>query len=155
MRIVVMSDSHGRLSRLRRVFADQPEAEAYLFLGDGLKDWAQMQESYPDRRLIAVCGNCDGGTAVPAVRTETFGGVTVMMTHGHLYKVKYDLTALSLAARERSAAVALFGHTHQACEISDRGLQLVNPGSVGADGAYAVLDIGRHGVLTSLCHVTN
>ena len=49
----------------------------------------------------------------------------------------------------------LFGHTHQACEISDRGLQLVNPGSVGADGAYAVLDIGRHGVLTSLCHVTD
>ena len=69
MRIVVMSDSHGRLARLRWVFADQPEAEAYLFLGDGLKDWAQMQESYPDRRLIAVCGNCDGGTAVPAVRT--------------------------------------------------------------------------------------
>ena len=94
MRIVVMSDSHGRLARLRRVFADQPEAEAYLFLGDGLKDWAQMQESYPDRRLIAVCGNCDGGTAVPAVRTETFGGVTVMMTHGHLYKVKYQVHIL-------------------------------------------------------------
>ena len=153
MRIVVISDSHGRTRRLDRVFADQPQAEAYLFLGDGLPDWAQMEKKYPERRLLAVAGNCDGGTTVPSVRTEEFGGVRILLTHGHIYKVKYDLGTLALAARERGAQVALFGHTHRALECQDRELLLVNPGSVGADGSYAVLDIGRHGVLTSLCHV--
>lgn len=35
MRIVVMSDSHGRVDRVKQVIEQQSEAELFIFLGDG------------------------------------------------------------------------------------------------------------------------
>ena len=39
MRIVVMSDSHGRVDRVKQVIEQQSEAELFIFLGDGTKDF--------------------------------------------------------------------------------------------------------------------
>ena len=153
MRIVVMSDSHGRTGRLAQVFREQAEANWYLFLGDGERDWDEVTAQFPDRKTLAVAGNCDFCSQLPPCREEIFGGKRVFFTHGHLYKVKYDLYTLSCAARERGADIVLFGHTHVPLDTYDDGLTLVNPGSIGYDGSYAVMDVGRHGILTSLCRL--
>lgn len=153
MRIVVMSDSHGHVDRLARIFEKHPEANWYVFLGDGQRDWEEVIARYPERHTLAVAGNCDWSGDLPLMREEKCGGKRVFFTHGHLYKVKYDLYTLTCAARERGADVVLFGHTHQPLDCYDDGLTLVNPGSVRENGAYALMDLGSHGVLTSLCRI--
>ena len=67
----------------------------------------------------------------------------IFMTHGHIYGVKRDLTALTGAAKDAGAQLALFGHTHiQHMEERD-GLTLLNPGAAGRFGrsGYAVVEI--------------
>ena len=38
MRVVVLSDTHGRVERIKKVIEQQPQAELFIFLGDGLRD---------------------------------------------------------------------------------------------------------------------
>ena len=47
MRIVVMSDSHGRADRVKQVIEQQPQAELFIFLGDGLRDFRQAMRGVP------------------------------------------------------------------------------------------------------------
>ena len=47
MRIVVMSDSHGRVDRVKQVIEQQSEAELFIFLGDGTKDFHQAMRGVP------------------------------------------------------------------------------------------------------------
>ena len=153
MRILVMSDSHGHPDRLRQVFEAEPTANWYLFLGDGLRDFETVTGDYPDRHTMYVPGNCDLFSQMPLMREETFGTKRFFFTHGHFYDVKNGLYRLACAARERRADVVLFGHTHRPFHCVDDGLVMVNPGSVGQDGAYAVLELGRVGTAVTLCHL--
>ena len=41
MRVVVLSDTHGRVERIKKVIEQQPQAELFIFLGDGLRDFRQ------------------------------------------------------------------------------------------------------------------
>src|SRR5699024_9790785 len=42
------------------------------------------------------------------------GGLNILLTHGHLLRVKENLMTIQYAAREKEAEVLLFGHTHVA-----------------------------------------
>lgn len=42
--------------------------------------------------------------------------------------------------------IALFGHTHSTCNKTVDGVLLVNPGSIGRNGTYAVLKISEKDV---------
>jgi len=69
-------------------------------------------------------------------------GHTIFMTHGHQYRVKAGLDAVTEAARARGAVLLLFGHTHVPYCCVTEGLSIVNPGSIGMGGkTYAVLEI--------------
>ena len=57
-----------------------------------------------------------------------------------------ELEALSAEAQRRGAAVAMFGHTHEAlCRYED-GLYLLNPGSLRFGSSYAMVDITDNGI---------
>ena len=57
MRIVVMSDSHGRADRVKQVIEQQPQAELFIFLGDGLRDFRQAMRGLPDAgSVLGVLG---------------------------------------------------------------------------------------------------
>ena len=91
MRILVVSDVHGRLDRLREVILRQPTAGTVIFLGDGLRQAEQAAEEFPDRTFYMVPGNCDFGSELIPVRQETLGGKRFYFTHGHRHDVKYTL----------------------------------------------------------------
>ena len=63
------------------------------------------------------------------------------MTHGHLYRVKYDTAGLANAGLYRGADIVLFGHTHVPFWDSINGMTLLNPGSIGYGGTYALLEV--------------
>lgn len=142
MRILVVSDSHGRSSLLYEAIEAEPTAAAVVFLGDGLREAEEVELAYPDRRFFLVCGNCDmGALSTPAVREERLGGVTVLMTHGHLFGVKSGVGALKREALTRGAQVVLYGHTHVPDVRYENGLYLLNPGSIAHSGTYGVADV--------------
>jgi len=150
MRVLVVSDVHGKLNLLREAIEAQPTARDVIFLGDGLRQVEDVMDLYPDRTFYTVPGNCDFGAQGIPVRQETFGGKRFYFTHGHLHGVKHGLYRLDLAAREAGADIALFGHTHLAYEEYADGLYLFNPGSLGYDYTYGYVDIVGNGIRTAV-----
>lgn len=157
LKIVVLSDSHGRAARLHRVLALHRDAALICYLGDGLADIADAEARY-GIPVYAVCGNCDRlpeAQGVPDTRVVIREGHRILLTHGHRYGVKYGDGGLISAALAHECDIALFGHTHYAREtyLAEEGLLLCNPGSVGAprEGApsYGILTLDGRNALFS------
>ena len=153
MRILVVSDVHGRVGRLYEAIEQQPTANTVIFLGDGLRQAEDAADRYPDRTFYMVPGNCDFGAQAIPVRQETLGGKKFYFTHGHLHDVKYTLYRIDMAAREAGADIVLFGHTHVPYEEYADGLYLFNPGSLGYEGTYGYVDIVGGGIRTAIVKV--
>ena len=145
MRILVISDSHGRHAAIEKAIAEQTEAKHIFFLGDRLADIEYFDTFFPDRIFHSVSGNCDFGSCVAASGFINLFGKNIFYTHGHLHGVKGGTAHIKSAARQMGADIVLYGHTHVANIEYDDGLYIVNPGSIGQSrsGAcsYAVLDI--------------
>ena len=146
MRLLVLSDSHGRKNLLLQAVELHPEADAVIFLGDGERDIDFLKELHPEIKLYAVCGNCDFNSSLSPFLIEKFGGRTIYAAHGHYESVKYSLAVLMQKAHNCSASIALYGHTHVPVTSYDGGLYLVNPGSV-REGSFAVIDITDSGIM--------
>lgn len=151
MKVLVLSDSHGIFSSMEN--AVERERPDYIFhLGDYQRDARKLEEFYPEIPLLSVPGNCDWplpGKQLTLIRE--FGGVRVLLTHGHAYGVKSGLLRMELAAREAGVQVALFGHTHCAVCEDLGGLWLMNPGaSSGLRRSYGILEIAGG---SAVCHI--
>lgn len=155
MKLLILSDSHGRADRLRAVAEMHADAGAMLFLGDGLRD---LPDDLP-MPVYAVRGNCDtffDAADAPAERLETFAGFRVLAMHGHTREVKFTMTRAVLAAGEAGADLLCFGHTHQPAEHylsadeapGGRPLYLFNPGAL-RDGCFGLAELRSGGILLS------
>ena len=144
MKLLITSDSHGRVSSMQRA-VERERPDRLYHLGDVLRDLERLEWACPNVPMYGVLGNCDGwaaGLNQMEVREE---GVRLLLTHGHLYRVKSGLGALRREGERLGVQAALFGHTHQAmAERTESGLWLINPGSIGgvhAPATYAVLTV--------------
>lgn len=137
-RALILSDIHGMEGDLRWMLEETwkmtGKIDAYLFLGDGVDDFARA-EGFIRRRdenamMYAVRGNNDFCCQnEPYHRVVELGGIRVYMTHGHLERVKMTRTYLCERAREEGCAIALYGHTHEA-DMQTGVPMLINPGAV-------------------------
>ncbi len=59
MRIIVISDTHGRSSLIEKIIEAQPEAKHVFFLGDVVRDIEDLPYIYPTHTFHIVSGNCD------------------------------------------------------------------------------------------------
>ena len=141
MKIVVFSDSHGNLSDMDFVLRRRKHIDAVLFCGDGHEDIARMQKKYPDKQYYAVKGNCDWYCDYPTLLTVTLGGKKLLLTHGHCQYVKQGTDHLVSLAHQENADIVVFGHTHHQLTTVEEGILLINPGSVGYDECYSLLQI--------------
>ena len=138
MKVLVLSDSHGRPGALRQAIeAENPHA--VLFLGDGLSDAEKMREEYPTLFIEIVPGNCDWGSLDEPERLIELDGVRLLLMHGHTRGVKYSGMNAYYAAKEMGADVLLYGHTHRPMVDYDGTLYTMNPGSIRYAGTYGVL----------------
>ncbi len=151
MRILVISDSHGRTSKIEQAIEAQKEAKHIFFLGDCVRDIEDYPFIYPDRTFHIVCGNCDYASVYKSEDTVKLCGRTVFFTHGHHLAVKGGLGGLKQAACREGADLVLFGHTHIATKEYADGVYFVNPGSLcsAREGrtSYAVIDIEEKGIM--------
>lgn len=157
MRIVVFSDSHNNFAGMLAVVDARPDGDLFIHLGDGEREFADLQALYPQKRMLGVAGNCDWGSVGKLVDTALCGGVKVFFTHGHTFGVKGGLENLLRAARTMGAEVALFGHTHVAVTGYDNGLHYMNPGSLSrplrGSPTYGIVDITAGGIVTHIVEV--
>lgn len=140
MKLLVVSDVHGDLDALERAVDAEADADAVIFLGDGLREAEDLQDMRPELKIYSVRGNCDYASFAPPDGLAAFGGVLFYYTHGNLYNVKNELDTLADAARARGADAALYGHTHCAGCEERSGVVLFNPGALsGCRGAAAMV----------------
>ncbi len=153
MKILVFSDSHGAASKMMKAAEAHPDADMFIFLGDGLRDAERLFSRYSDIPHVGVCGNCDtfvnmGGESFLNEQTVDLGGIRIFCCHGHKYGVKSTELNLWFRAKEKEADLVLFGHTHEPFERYFEGIRLFNPGSVGM-GSYGVIYIENSAVVAS------
>lgn len=147
MRILVLSDSHGDVPSLELAIKSEKNAEAVVFLGDGLNDFEKVSHLLTGKKIAAVRGNCDSALSPYPVRTtEIFSGKNVYCTHGYNEHVKFGLDTLKTSALYSDASIALFGHTHIPYTSYDDGLYLMNPGSV-RQNSCGIVDITPQGIM--------
>ena len=151
MRILVISDSHGRTSKIEQAIESQSEAKHIFFLGDCVRDIEDYPFIYPDRTFHIVSGNCDFGSLCKSEDSVVLGGKKILFTHGHHLSVKGGIARLRQTAKQQGADIVLFGHTHIATKEYADGIHFVNPGSLSSarEGrcSYAVIDIESNGIM--------
>ncbi|MBR6572588.1 MAG: YfcE family phosphodiesterase [Clostridia bacterium] len=150
MRILVISDSHGRTSAIEQAIEAQPNANHIFFLGDCISDIEDLTYIYPDKSFHIVTGNCDGYSFYKSIDFITLSGKKIIFTHGHTLSVKSGLERLKTFGETEDAHIILFGHTHTAIIEYENERYFVNPGSLshGSLGfrSYAVIDIEENGI---------
>ena len=139
MKILVFSDSHGMTAAMCEA-ALQHKPDVCLHLGDYADDADELRVLMPDVPVYAVRGNGDYSSQEPIRQELTFSGVKIFMTHGHTYRVKMDPSGLINTAMYADAKLLLYGHTHVPMWEAVGDMIVLNPGSIGYKGTYAVLE---------------
>lgn len=147
MVIGVLSDTHGRLHNAEQAVKAIKGMELLLHAGDFVSDAYQIEKLF-NCKTICVAGNCDFYASEPEEKIFELEGFKVLLTHGHLYGVKYGYDRLLGRAKEVSANIVVFGHTHMTENVIIENVLLLNPGSLafprsGGSGTYAVLNIEK------------
>ena len=141
MKILVVSDSHGRtVHMLEAIALESPHL--ILHLGDHDRDCLDIEFHYPEIPLRAVRGNCDVASAGLDIDEFVHSEKRFLMTHGHFFGVKTSKNRIIRFAADRGADVLLFGHTHIQLNSVIGNVFVINPGSIGAKSKnYATLII--------------
>ena len=143
-RIVVMSDSHGRVDNIISVLEKHKNADLVLFCGDGHRDIETAEALFDRTRFEKVCGNCDFCSELPAKAITFSEGKKILFSHGHIYNVKYGYSQIIDEAKKENADFCIFGHTHNQYYEYSENIHILNPGSI-ASGYYAMIDIDKDG----------
>lgn len=139
LRILIVSDTHGRTDRLEKVLAQAPAYEWLIHAGDhAADDWdviaANVREA--GRTLLNVCGNCDATGSADVERTFDALGVPGLLLHGHTMQVKTSPLPLFYRAREAGAKWVVYGHTHTPTLYVEEDIVFLNPGSLSYPRGY-------------------
>ena len=73
---IVISDSHGNLRAIRKLYEIMEESDYVFHLGDYRRDIDEFEERFPEK-VYSVYGNCDGYSGEGEVTIE---GVKVFYT---------------------------------------------------------------------------
>lgn len=150
MKILIVSDTHGKHANLDRALKESGEIDMMIHLGD-----VEGGEYYIDRIVDCekhiVRGNNDYFTDLPQEEEFYLGDKKVFITHGHFYMVSWDTERIKKAARSRGAEIVMFGHTHCPHLESEDGMLVLNPGSLsyprqeGRKASYMIMEIDESG----------
>ena len=133
LRILIMSDSHGRNENVELAIAQVREEigefQMLIHLGD-VGD-AREIESLAGVPCYIVRGNTDYDAKLLNANVIEASGHRIFATHGHLYQVDMRLDLLRFAALENDCDIAMYGHTHVPyLEEDPDDITILNPGSI-------------------------
>lgn len=149
MKILVVSDSHGRNGYLEKVFL-KTQPDMLIHLGDleGSELFIQSCVTCP---VEMVCGNNDYFSDLEREKMIQLGRYKVLLTHGHRHRVNFGTEDIKSWAVKQGADIVMFGHTHMPLLDTSTQITLLNPGSISQprqDGripTYALMELDRLG----------
>lgn len=150
MKILIVSDTHGRNHNYLRTLDKVHPIDLLIHLGD-FEGGEEFIESITPCRTEMVSGNNDFFNGLPKEKIIQIGKYTVMLTHGHRYGVNYNTHDIREAARKQKADIVMFGHTHvPMIDLSDN-VWVINPGSLalprqhGRIPTFIIMDLDSKG----------
>lgn len=150
MKILIVSDSHGRNHYLSRVLDKVGDIDLFLHLGD-LEGSEDFIETFVNCRIEMISGNNDYFTEIPREKLIKIGKYTVFMTHGHQHSVYFGTEKLKEAAKKRNADIVMYGHTHMPSIDQSGDVIAINPGSItqprqpGRQPSFILMEIDSKG----------
>ena len=127
MKILAISDTHGKLNKVRDIWPKLTDIDMILHAGDFIADAEKLQAEL-GVPVIGVKGNCDGGYSSSDFRVIPVECGNILLTHGHMENVSYQLNGLMYKAMENDCSAVVFGHTHKAMTDESNGIRFINPG---------------------------
>ncbi len=129
MKILIVSDTHGRITNFKECLKRVSPIDMLIHCGD-----VEGQEE--EIRRLAGCethivsGNNDYFTSLPREEEFSIGKYRAFLTHGHSYGVSLGLDRIVEEAKERGADTVIFGHIHRPVDKKRDGVRILNPGSL-------------------------
>ncbi len=150
MKILIVSDTHGRHGNLDEVLEREGKIDMLLHLGD-VEDDEHYIEAIAEYPVHMLSGNNDFYSYLPREKEIQIGKYRVFMTHGHGYYVSVNTKRLREAASARGVDIVMFGHTHKPYIDVEGDLKVINPGSLsyprqeGRQASYVIMEINANG----------
>ncbi|WMJ85912.1 metallophosphoesterase [Anaerocolumna sp. MB42-C2] len=150
MKIMIVSDSHGRNTNLEKALEKVKPIDLFLHLGDfeGSEDYIR---SIVPCKIEMVPGNNDYFTGLEKDKIINIGRYTIFLTHGHRYGVNFGTERLKDIAMQYGAGIALFGHTHRPLIDLSSNIWVINPGSItqprqeNGKPSFIIMDLDSNG----------
>lgn len=153
MKILVVSDTHGRHANLDRALKETGEIDGFIHLGD-IEGGEDYIDSVVSCEKHMVRGNNDFFSDLPREEEFYLGKYKVFITHGHAYYASLDPEYIYEEGMARKADIVMFGHTHRPYFEQREEITIVNPGSISyprqenRKGSYMVMEILPDGTIT-------
>ena len=128
MRILVISDSHGRNDDVAGIIDQVGDIDMMIHCGDDTRGDDYIR-SLVDCPVYMVSGNNDYDLDLPDEELITVPDHRILVVHGHRYRVHQGVDRLRLLAQEKKADIVMFGHTHKPYIEIDEDMTILNPGS--------------------------
>ena len=149
MKVIVVSDTHRKNENYFKVLElHQPDLIIHCGDIEGSEYALEQAASCP---VKMVTGNNDFFSSLPNELELTVEKYRVWVTHGNTYGVSMGIDYLAQEAQSRGFQVVCYGHTHKPSVIIERGIYLVNPGSLsyprqeGRRPSYCIMETDRFG----------
>ncbi|MEJ8733828.1 metallophosphoesterase family protein [Mediterraneibacter sp. ICN-202921] len=152
MRILIVSDTHGKHKNLDCALEKAGAVDMFIHLGD-VEGGEEYINAVIDCETHMVRGNNDFFSELPPEEEFYIGRYKVFITHGHNYYVSLDTECIREEGVARNADIVMFGHTHRPFLECRDGVTLLNPGSLsyprqeGRKGSYMIMEMDENGHL--------
>ena len=146
MKILIVSDTHGRDEKLEAAVAVEQPFDYLIHCGD-VEGREFFIEALAECPCTIVAGNNDFFSDLPREDEIVLERHKIMVTHVHTYGVSMDLYGISEEAAARECEMVCFGHTHKPVIEKKNGVLVINPGSLsfprqeGRQPSYAVMEL--------------
>lgn len=153
MKILVVSDTHGRDENLETAVIREAPFDMLVHCGD-VEGRELFIEALAEVPCSIVAGNNDFFSDLPREEEIEIAGKRFLVTHGHYYGVSMDITGVVDEARSHNCDGVMFGHTHKPVLEMIDGILAINPGSLsyprqnGKRPSYVVLEADEDGDIT-------
>lgn len=150
MRILIVSDTHGRESNLVRALERTEPIDCMIHLGD-VEGGETYISTLTEAPIHMIGGNNDYFSDLPAEKIIELGKYRALLTHGHYYYVSSGVDRLKQIARDKGVDIVMYGHTHRPYLEEAPGLTVLNPGSLslprqqGRAPSYIVMELDQTG----------
>ena len=114
MRVLLVSDSHGRNQNMEKVIRKASPVDLLIHLGD-LEGSEGYLEAIAPCPVEMVAGNNDFFSRLPREKVITIGRHQIFMTHGHNYYVNYGYGELKGSSKIKRVRLCFLWPYSQAC----------------------------------------